>query len=62
MTKDGGTKGINSDSSTWYKDIRITLRHMGMQGRDGFLRQGFVSTNMGDLQMKMLTLAEAKKA
>ncbi len=25
------------------------------------LRQGFVSTGMGDLQMKMLTLAEAKK-
>ena len=25
------------------------------------LRQGFVSTGMGDLQTKMLTLAEAKK-
>lgn len=31
-----GTFGINSDSSTWQKDIRIQLKHKGMQSRDGF--------------------------
>jgi len=30
-----GTKGINSDSSTWSKDIRIELKNRGMQCRDG---------------------------
>jgi len=31
-----GTFGINSDISTWQKDIRIELKHKGMQSRDGF--------------------------